>query len=389
MATTICDIAAFDYWRIPPIVHLLLAGEEDDVILRKIATVDEVATLRAQVVDELPLCKLYLRTNAHTRSMGAAARELLPVIALVAAGHEGAVDVLVKRHSKCHGSALLRPRLWSHELPSGSELHLYDEVSVASPELVALQLAGRGSLARTVMIASELCGSFAVFSPPAHIKAFLQRILDRDKPIPTVGGWRPFVDSGKQLGTLWSRPALTTPQRLASFAEACDLKRGASRLAQAASLVKAGAASPFEVQAAVLLGFSRRMGGYGLDGFEANGKVALNVGGRALAQRSCCYCDLFWEEAAVDVECQSILVHQNAGSFLSDSERTAALKGMGIDVLPITFDQLKDPVRLNSFAKVLSGMLGVPFRARTQAMEKAASRLRREVLVDWETVQQV
>ena len=37
MEATICDISAFDYWRIPPVVQILIAGEEDDATLQKMS----------------------------------------------------------------------------------------------------------------------------------------------------------------------------------------------------------------------------------------------------------------------------------------------------------------------------------------------------------------
>lgn len=389
MATTICDITAFDYWRIPPVVRLLLAGEEDDATLRKIASPDQLRTLRSEVVETLPLCESFLRPSPHTRNLSASAKDLLPVVPVLAVGHEGAVDVLTDHHSGCHTSALLRPRLWTRELPPGSAVKIYDEVYVASPELMMLQLAARASLPLTIMMASELCGSFAVYDPPQPIKAFLQRVIGAKKKAPVVDGWRPFVDAGGNLGNLWSRAPLTTPHRLATFAVESGAKRGATRLAQASELLEPNAASPFEVQTAMLLGLPSRIGGYGINGFEANKKVRLNPGGRSLSKKSHCYCDLFWEEAGVDVECQSAMVHKNADSFLSDSERTTALRGMGLDVLPITFDQLSDTERFDSFVGVLANMLGLPLGSRTEAVKKATIRLRAEVLAPWETIHHV
>ena len=88
-----------------------------------------------------------------------------------------------------------------------------------------LQLAARASLPLTIMMASELCGSFAVHEPPQPIKGFLQRIIKADKKIPTVNGWKPFVDASGNLGNLWSRPPLTTPHKLAAFATDSGAKR--------------------------------------------------------------------------------------------------------------------------------------------------------------------
>ena len=161
------------------------------------------------------------------------------------------------------------------------------------------------------------------------------------------------------------------------------------RLVKATEFLVPSAASPLEVQTAMLLGLPSSMGGYGIGGFEANRKVRLNTGGRLLSKKSACYCDLFWEEAGIDVECQSTMVHQNADSFLSDSERTTALRGMGLDVLPITFDQLSDSARFDSFVKVLVGMLGLTLESRTEAVKKATVGLRAEVLAPWETIHHV
>ena len=74
---------------------------------------------------------------------------------------------------------------------------------------------------------------------------------------------------------------------------------------------------------------------------------------------------------------------------MSDSERTTALRGMGLDVLPITFDQLTDSARFDSFAKVLVGMLGLTLESRTEAVKKATVGLRAEVLAPWETIHHV
>lgn len=197
------------------------------------------------------------------------------------------------------------------------------------------------------------------------------------------------MDASGNLGNLWSRPPLTTPHKLAAFAADSGAKRGVVRLVKATELLVPNAASPLEVQTPMLLGLPSSMGGYGIGGFEANRKVRLNTRGRLLSKKSACYCDLFWEEAGIDVECQSTMVHQNSDSFLSDSERTTALRGMGLDVLPITFDQLSDSARFDSFVKVLVGMLGLTLESRTEAVKKATVGLRAEVLAPWETIHHV
>ena len=321
--------------------------------------------------------------------LGENSRALLPVAPLLGAGHEGAVDVLVSSQREYYASSLITTRLWSCERPSGSLCQLYEDVYVASPALALAQLAARTSLPRTIMLASELCGTFAIYEPPSVIKAMLQKIQARnEQKIPTVDGWSPFVSSDGTLSNLWSRPPLLETDELLTFADLLVHRPGCSRLKEAALLVKPGAASPLEVQTGVLLGLSRRRGGEGLSGFEYNKEVRLTQNAGLLAQRQRCYCDLYWEEG-LDVECQSALVHQNEKSFLADSERATALKSMGINVLPVTYDQINDPKRFEAFVGAVARMLGIRLRQKTDAQRKASAALRREVFADWETIQRV
>lgn len=389
METVICDITAFDYWRIPPIVHLLLTGEGDDPVLRDLATVEEIEALRIEVLSALPLCKRFFGYSGREGVLGEYSKALLAVAPLIGVAHDDPVDVLVGSPDECHSSALIRPRMNSRELPVGSKTQVYEDVYVTRPAATLMQLAGRASLVRTVLLASELCGSFAVYEAPAPIRKLLQTIQKRRKKgIPTIDGWRPFVNADGTLGNLWSRPPLVTPKELRDYAQECSGQRGCARLRQAADLVKPGAASPFEAQTGVLLGFSYRRGGEGFGSFRFNKKVRLTRDARLLAQRNHCYCDLYWDKG-LDLECQSTLVHQNQKSFLSDSDRTAALRSMGIDVLPVTFDQINDETRFDALAETVAKMLGQERKAKTELQAKAAKALREEVLVDWESIQVV
>lgn len=370
-------------------VHLLLTGEEDGSLLSRRIGLQALTQLRAEVATELPLSRAMLVPSPHTRRMGPISEALLPVVPILAAAHDGPIDVLVDAKKKAHASGIILPRTRSHDLPSGSTTQLYEDVSVTLPEFTLLQLASRASLPRTVMLASELCGSFAVYDPPEPIRAVLQKLADSKKGVPTVGGWKPFVGSDGKVSTIWSRQPITTSYDLRALARSSESRRGCGRLSAAAELVKPNAASPFEVQTGILLGFPRRLGGEGLPAFEHNAKVAFPSSARLLAGKRHCYCDLFWEGSDVDLECQSTLVHQNAKSYLSDSERTAALRSMGVDVLPVTFEQIKSRESFHALSKTLAGMLGVRVRPKTEAQLTAEAKLRGEVFLDWETIHHV
>ena len=388
METTICGTAAFNYWRIPPIVRLLLTGASDDPLLQNIMDLEKLQAFRARAFDELPLCKLFLSPSTRTRRSGTTSQDLHWAVPFLAAGHMAPIDILIHERRQYHTSSLLRPHLWTGDIPLGGRTHLADDIWMATAELILQQFAARASLAQLVMVGDELCGSFAVYNPPPLIRECLQRILERHG-IPKIAGWEPLVDGKGQLTNLWSRPPLATPQTILRFAEMSDARRGRLRLQRAASLMREGAVSPFEVRAGILLGLPRRLGGEGFEDFTFNHKVTLSREGRLLAQRQFCVCDLFWEEGNLDLECQSAVVHQEEHSFLSDSDRCAALSYMGINVLPITYAQLRDVQRFAALTKTIARFLDVQPRKKTDKQARQADELRREVMSSWSHIHQL
>ncbi len=145
-----------------------------------------------------------------------------------------------------------------------------------------------------------------------------------------------------------------------------------------------GAASPFEAQAGVILGFSRRLGGEGHAGFAHNRRIVLSREARALAQRASCYCDLYWDEGWI-LECQSKLARNREG-YLSDADRAAALELMGVTVLPATYAQLTTEERVEALSKLVAEKRGIAWRPKTEREREVGRRLRGEVLRSWDTL---
>lgn len=292
------------------------------------------------------------------------------------------VDVLVRDDDRRHRSNLIKPWLWTQELPFGSVSGIVDELSVTSPAFTLLQLASRTTLTRTVLLASELCGTYATYLPTAPMAHQLQKLQNRGSLCP-FGGWRPCLDASGRLTTLWTREPLVDPRELLQLADAVSPQRGCKTLRQTAELVVPLAASPFETQTGILLGFSRRRGGEGHAGYTHNERIDLSRQARLIASREYCLCDLYWPDG-LDIECQSAQHHDDENSFLSDSDRSAALELMGVKVLPLTYKQLGDADRFEAFAMAVAHARGIKPRPKTAAQLKAAAILRDEVLVDWE-----
>lgn len=202
MDAIVSDISAFRYWRIPPLVRLLVSAPEDDALLQSIVSEEELTRLR-------------------------------------------------------QGCA---------------------------------QLASRASIVRTVLLATELCGSFSVYEAPACVREVLQTLVN-EKRLPKLDGWSPCLDSEGQITNLWTRRPLVSRDGLLKVAEEASCRNGRARLKEAADLMVPGAASPFEAQTGVILGFSRQRGGEGHTGFSHNRRIALSREARALARRASCYCD--------------------------------------------------------------------------------------------------
>lgn len=294
MENIICDTSALLFWRTPPLARLIVAGPEDDELLRHLFGAARLRSLRADLAD----CSLL---RAQTRALmtwhahfGARTGALLDADVLLATSFAGPADVLAGSPEGRRPSEAVRPRVWGPPLLDGDAIEVAPGLIVASPELALQQVAARASLERTMMLASELYGSFSVYCPPAPLADVLQRLAD-DGLLPSFGGWPAAVDNDGQLTGLWSRTPLVTPASLARHAERSEAPLGRARLKEAAGLVHAGAASPFEVQTGMLVGLGRRRGGEGFADFAyirqslgASGEQGVRLAGslRARSARS-------------------------------------------------------------------------------------------------------
>lgn len=202
MDIIICDISAFDFWRTPPIVRMLLAGDEQDRRLRSILRELDIASLRA-AMGESPLCKTLTQPNPALRKPGHAAKAIAPIAPLLAANHHGPIDIAVEDHGQCHNSSIIHPRFCTHSVPLDKVVAVNEHIGIVSPLFALMQVAGRANLTRTVMLASELCGTFAVYQAPPPVRAALQKIAST-RSFPQIGGWRPLITAQGTLTDLWS-----------------------------------------------------------------------------------------------------------------------------------------------------------------------------------------
>ena len=288
---------------------------------------------------------------------------------------------LVPSPNKSPKTKLYRTHAVSRELPFGSVLDTDHGFQVASPALSLLGLAGELSQAQLLMAAYELSGTYSTFAPCERTERLLADAVAHGAISPR-DGWRRVVGIGGRPLDLWKRPALASADDLARFASQAEGFHGVKRLRWAAAHVTGICASPFEAWVSILLGLPKASGGLGLT-FENNRRIALSGQAQQLYRRSCCYADLFFEGTAshppIALECQGASVHGGEAAALSDAARTAALQLMGIDVIPVTHEQIRDSESWDAVKQLLARRLGVRFE-KTPRQLHAETTLRHGLL---------
>lgn len=221
MPQTVCAQSAFRFHRVPPQLRALyppLPGTYQDSNHRKLASCSTASDL--------------LGTPIHR---------------------------LVRARSAVNSGTTYQSHLVGGELPFGCIQETDHGFLLAGPELTLLTMAPSIDRVELLMATYELCGSFSVFQPTVQAESLLKEAADQGF-IPENAGWKRVVDTKDAQTSLWKRDPMTGPESLRSFLDQTKGLRGSKNLAWAIDRVTGTCASPFEVQASILLGLSRRLG---------------------------------------------------------------------------------------------------------------------------------
>ncbi|MGE9981599.1 MULTISPECIES: hypothetical protein [unclassified Collinsella] len=257
---------------------------------------------------------------------------------------------------------------------------------VTSPLLTAFIMSRHLTDLQLLLVLAEMCGLFAVCALPAALEVELSRAIDSGT-ISTTLGWVRCPSEGGAASNLWRRDALVLDGDLDRFcSDVCGMRYG-NRFMAVSQLVPLGAASPFEVEAYLLLGLPRALGGEGFCGIELNVKVMLSTSARAIVGKTRVYIDLLLSSPdgrrQVAIECQGKASHGRAGDGLRDADRMTALQAMGYDVLLLTHGQISDEDRFRAIVKAVCRMLDVEYRDKSSDEQRVEALLRSELFVDW------
>lgn len=350
MPQIVCAQSAFRFHRVPPQLRALyppLPGRYQDSNHRKLASCSTASDL--------------LGTPIHR---------------------------LVRARSAVNSGATYQSHLVGSELPFGCIQETDHGFLLAGPELTLLTMAPSIDRIELLMATYELCGSFSVFQPTVQTESLLKEAADQGF-IPENAGWKRVVDTKDAQTSLWKRDPVTSPESLRSFLDQTKGLRGSKNLAWAIDRVTGTCASPFEVQASILLGLSRRLGGEGLP-IQNNHRIRLNKQARALYGHDHCFADIYIEASeshpALDIECQGRSIHDSEAAGISDADRAAALERMGIQVIQLSYKQFSNERSYQAVKELIALKLGVPVKPKTPGEQAAEKALRHKLFIDWNTL---
>lgn len=219
-------------------------------------------------------------------------------------------------------------------LPAGAIISK-NNIYVASPELVFMQLAGKLDIHRLILLGLQLCSH----SP------------------------------GK------ASEAISTCQKLSDFVEKMKGHRGHRKAVQALKHIRNGSASIMESMAFMVLTLPNTLGGFGLGDPVFNYEIKLKGDyGKRLGQNRC-YVDLYYKSDKVAVEYDSYAFHNSPSEQGKDALRAAILERHGITLMSMKTIQLYDKKACKDFADNLAVHIGKRIRIRTKKFELLNSEL--------------
>lgn len=265
----------------------------------------------------------FWQTSHSNSSFGEADAELLEGLAQPPC-------LLAAEKRQIHGRTCIDSHTWGDLtlLPEGSIRRGKGDVLVASPELTLATLGRTHTPLELGLFASELCGLYT---------------LPKDS----------------KEGIIQCKPC-TSKAQIAQFVEEMQGRDGIKTLRKALDWTVDRAASPREVQLALLLGASSHRRGFGLPMPELNKDVPLAGAARRFTSRSFYSCDLYWPEYDVALEYQSDRYHKNRQ--LTDAVKFNALQAMGISLVTVTWSQLRSFAEMCKVANVLRELMGIRYR---------------------------
>lgn len=262
-----------------------------------------------------------------------------------------------------------RCRCYSGSLPPGSICRVAPGIYATSPAYTALQYSRNHDLAATTMLLFELMGTYGLHE-------------DATMPIAWGGYWpeKPTSTGAAAFGSdraTFHCERAATPEAIELQARATS-SSAARTFKRAAAIALPNSASPMESVMAAMMAAPHRVGGFGLSSLsggvllnhriEFDNDAVLMASGMPYA-----ICDLYVPAASSEMEYNGFEHEQERARF-HDGQRNNGMRAMGIKVIVINRDQMRDVAALEAIARSLHRDAGERYRdvAAGQRVRQAA-----------------
>lgn len=298
-------------------------------------------------------------------------------------------------------------------------LQLDDDLYVTSPSRTLLDLARSRTLMSTALLLFEFLGIHAV-APKTQRSEMAADLLEEqglisqhmrrrifayrhESGVPldfashrNAGKsellWEPCYQKDGTRSDLWKRPPMLDVESVLAYARSMTPSQGATRLARACSLALPGSASPAESLFALMFSAPRKLGGEGMPAPQLNRMIRLGDRAARALGHPWCVGDATWEKprgggilpCCVEVDGRSFhgSGYADAPQALDgrdDRARENALRGMGIEVVSLTYSQMANTVRWDEAMRLILRALDLDEKPPTPAFLRQRARLRQEL----------
>lgn len=283
------------------------------------------------------------------------------------------LDVLISSESHRLGNKRVGYHLVTTALPYDALVELEKGIYITSPAYTALLYSRGRSLGETVMLLMELAGTYTL---PADATPSIawggvwpEPDEDEDNNSELDVDTHPKSKTTVIEQTHYKCEPVVTIKELKAMARQATSSSDRT-FKQAVRLIAEGSASPAESICYAMLSLPMSCGGFGCGsigkGFRLNHTIRFDDNARNMASGiPFAICDAYLEEANADIEYNGI-GHELTAARVHDGQRNNGLKGMGISVIAINRDQMRDITALEAIAKDLYRRAGKQFRYRIE-----------------------
>lgn len=223
------------------------------------------------------------------------------------------LHVVVASAGERHNSPNILDHVWRGPLPDYLKHHVGNGAVVCGAAATFVQLGCSLDYVELAQLACELLGTYGL-TPWAQdsYETHLEPLVSIDELVA-------YAQSAHAMGV-----------------------RGAANALEALKVAAPGSASPRESDIAVIMGLTRKRGGFDLGGFEMNAEIKLKGKAAEIFGRPKIRPDFSWPGTRTVLEYNSDERHANKLALGRDSRRVEALKAAGYSVHVLTNDQVRD-----------------------------------------------